>query len=414
MCIPPFLYLSSSLSQAREDVLAMLGPLVVDSSLSIELSAFAALSLGLVFVGTGNDEVSGNIIQAFIDRPATALSDSAADFLSLALGLLFMGRGDMCEAVLETLTVVEHPIVARCVLTVEACAHAGSGSVLLVQKLMGVCGEHHTDDAKSAHQGAAVVGLAAVAMGESLGAEMQLRLLDNLLQYGDLPVRRAVPLAYALLNVSHPQASVIDTLSKLTHDVDEHVSQNAVLALGLCGAGTNQSRVAGLLRTLSVYYAKEPNHLFLVRVAQGLLHMGKGLLTLSPFHSDGMLTHAPALASLLVVAFSSLDMPHNVLANRHWLLFFLSCAMRPRMLRTLDADSLKPVAVSVRVGAAVDTVGQAGKPKTITGFQTHSTPVLLAHGNRAELAGDEYVALTPVLEGIVLVRKNAAAEAEAK
>lgn len=34
-------------------------------------------------------------------------------------------------------------------------------------------------------------------------------------------------------------------------------------------------------------------------------------------------------------------------------------------------------------------MGQAGKPKTITGFQTHTTPVLLAYGERAELANDE-------------------------
>lgn len=34
-------------------------------------------------------------------------------------------------------------------------------------------------------------------------------------------------------------------------------------------------------------------------------------------------------------------------------------------------------------------VGQAGKPKTITGFQTHTTPVLLAFGERAELATEE-------------------------
>lgn len=38
---------------------------------------------------------------------------------------------------------------------------------------------------------------------------------------------------------------------------------------------------------------------------------------------------------------------------------------------------------------AVDVVGQAGKPKTITGFQTHTTPVLLAYGERAELATDQ-------------------------
>lgn len=57
---------------------------------------------------------------------------------------------------------------------------------------------------------------------------------------------------------------------------------------------------------------------------------------------------------------------------------------------TVDKD-LKPLSVPVRVGQAVDVVGQAGRPKTITGFQTHSTPVLLAAGERAELATDKYV-----------------------
>lgn len=55
---------------------------------------------------------------------------------------------------------------------------------------------------------------------------------------------------------------------------------------------------------------------------------------------------------------------------------------------------------------AVDVVGQAGKPKTITGFQTHTTPVLLAYGERAELATEEYIALTPIMEGFVILRKN--------
>lgn len=55
---------------------------------------------------------------------------------------------------------------------------------------------------------------------------------------------------------------------------------------------------------------------------------------------------------------------------------------------------------------AVDVVGQAGRPKTITGFQTHTTPVLLAYGERAELATDEYISLTPILEGFVILRKN--------
>lgn len=61
---------------------------------------------------------------------------------------------------------------------------------------------------------------------------------------------------------------------------------------------------------------------------------------------------------------------------------------------------------SVRVGMAVDTVGAAGKPKTITGFQTHDTPVLLGHGERAELATEEYLHETPYMENFVILRKN--------
>ena len=59
-----------------------------------------------------------------------------------------------------------------------------------------------------------------------------------------------------------------------------------------------------------------------------------------------------------------------------------------------------------RLSQAVDVVGQAGKPKSITGFQTHTTPVLLAHGERAELATEEYTTLTPVIEGFVICEKN--------
>ena len=49
---------------------------------------------------------------------------------------------------------------------------------------------------------------------------------------------------------------------------------------------------------------------------------------------------------------------------------------------------------------------QAGRPKTITGFQTHTTPVLLSVGDRAELATNKYIPLSSVLEGIVILREN--------
>ena len=63
--------------------------------------------------------------------------------------------------------------------------------------------------------------------------------------------------------------------------------------------------------------------------------------------------------------------------------------------------------ISVRVGQAVDVVGQAGKPKKITGFQTHETPVLIQSGERAELASEEFIPIQDiVLENFVILRKN--------
>lgn len=55
---------------------------------------------------------------------------------------------------------------------------------------------------------------------------------------------------------------------------------------------------------------------------------------------------------------------------------------------------------------AVDVIGKAGTPKTIAGSHTHTTPVLLSFGERAELATDEYLPLSPVMEGFVILKKN--------
>jgi len=87
--------------------------------------------------------------------------------------------------------------------------------------------------------------------------------------------------------------------------------------------------------------------------------------------------------------------------------------MNPRMLITVEEDmSWRPV--TVRVGQAVETVGQAGKPKRITGFQTHTTPVLLGVTDRAELGTEEVLSVSSVLEGIVIVKDNPDYEEEEK
>ncbi|RWW20623.1 hypothetical protein GW17_00015262 [Ensete ventricosum] len=146
---------------------------------------------------------------------------------------------------------------------------------LFVQKLLGYCAQHLEKGEN--YQGPAVLGIALIAMAEELGLDMAIRSLEHLLQYGEQNIRRAVPLALGILCISNPKA--------------------AIISLGLIGAGTNNARIAGMLRNLSSYYYKEAGHLFCVGYC---------------------------------------------------------------------------------------------RPKTITGFQTHSTPVLLAAGDRAELATDKY------------------------
>lgn len=55
-------------------------------------------------------------------------------------------------------------------------------------------------------------------------------------------MRRAVPLAIALLSISNPQMNIIDVLNKYSHDLDEEVAHNAIFSMGLVGAGTNNAR----------------------------------------------------------------------------------------------------------------------------------------------------------------------------
>ncbi|CZR63227.1 26S proteasome regulatory subunit RPN1 [Phialocephala subalpina] len=394
----------------REDLLALLLPIVGDTSLDMQLSAMAALSLGMVFVGSSNSDVSEAIVQTFLDDDRKSqLKDKWTRFMALGLGLLFFGRQEEVDVILETLKAIDHPMSKPTSVLAEICAWAGTGTVLKLQELLHICNDHieESDDKKGDEllQAYAVIGLGLVAMGEDVGQEMVLRQFGHLMHYGEANIRRAVPLAMGLLSPSNPQMKVYDTLSRYSHDNDNDVAINAIFAMGLLGAGTNNARLAQLLRQLASYYHRDQESLFMVRIAQGLLHMGKGTLSISPFHTDRQVLSRVAAAGLLSVLVAMIDAKQFITDKSHYLLYFIVTAMHPRFLVTLDED-LKPVVVNVRVGQAVDVVGQAGRPKTITGWQTQSTPVLLAYGERAELEDEQYIPLTSNLEGLVILRKN--------
>jgi len=438
---------------AREDISELILPSVSDSSVSMEIASLAALALGFVFVGSGNGEIAGSILEVMMEREEKDLNEKWSKFMALALGLLYLGRQDESDATIETLKAIEHPLSKQALVLVEVCSFAGTGNVLKIQQMLHYCNNHlnlpedkkaestaetpaslnaavNADAAASAstpatgadattaaepekkesendtYQAFAVLGIAIVAMGEDIGSEMSLRHFNHLMHYGEPVIRRSIPLALGLLSASNPQLTVLDTLSRYSHDSDLDVAMNAIFAMGLVGAGTNNAKLAQMLRQLAGYYHKEPDCLFVVRIAQGLVHMGKGTIGLNPFHTDRFLMSSVAVAGLLSTLVAFTDCRGLILDKSHWMLYFLVMAMYPRFLITFDEEG-EQIPISVRVGQAVDVIGQAGKPRTISGFQTHQTPVRLGQTERAELATEEYWAYSHVLEGFVVAKKNA-------
>ncbi|KAI5714287.1 hypothetical protein M8J76_014298 [Diaphorina citri] len=434
----------------RQEVVTLLLPVLTDRKSTPEVVAFAAVAASLIYVGTGYHEVASAILQTLIELPVSELQDGHySRFLPLALAITYLGKKDAIDTTLAALEVLPDPFRSMAKMMLKMCAYAGSGDVLVVQEFLHVCSEHYSPTTSSAKeetsatgtatsataggstestpaaaandkkekkdkekekdlssmQAVAALGVAVVALGEEIGSEMSTRIFGQLGRYGEPTVRRAVPLAIALCSMSNPALNVIDVLNKYSHDLDEEVAHNAIFSMGLVGAGTNNARLATMLRQLAQYHVKNTGHLFMVRIAQGLTHMGKGTVSLSPFHTDRQILNPVALAGLLVVLTSFLDTKNIILGKSHYLLYCLVPAMYPRWLVTLD-ENQEPVSVSVRVGQAVDVIGKAGTPKTIAGVHTHTTPVLLAVGERAELATDDYVPLTPVMEGFVILRKK--------
>jgi 26S proteasome regulatory subunit N1 len=75
----------------REDLSALLLPSVADDGVSMEIASLASLSLGFIFVGSANGEITSTILQTMMERDDKALEEKWARFLALGLALLYLG-----------------------------------------------------------------------------------------------------------------------------------------------------------------------------------------------------------------------------------------------------------------------------------------------------------------------------------
>jgi len=68
---------------------------------------------------------------------------------------------------------------------------------------------------------------------------------------------------------------------------------------------------------LAEYYAREQVTLHAIRISQGLLHAGKGLVSINPLNSNKLITNIPALSCLLSVIFSCLNVTETILDKQN-------------------------------------------------------------------------------------------------
>ena len=182
----------------REDLLNMLNPIVSDDSVSMEIASLTALSLGFIFVGSGNGEIASTILQTLMERDDKQLEEKWTRFMLLGLALLYLGLQDGSDATIETLKAIEHPLSKQAVVLVQTCSYAGTGDVLKIQEMLHHCDEHivkpSKDEKKESEkkdekdataeeppkddtfQSFAVLGIALVAMGEEVGSEMSMQI----------------------------------------------------------------------------------------------------------------------------------------------------------------------------------------------------------------------------------------------
>jgi 26S proteasome regulatory subunit N1 len=124
------------------------------------------------------------------------------------------GRQEASEATLELLKTIEHPLGKQAEILVDMCSYAATGNVLKIQTMLHHCSDHAPkpkkeeksdkapavvpegetpteetaatgkDDpvADMTYQAFAVLGIALVAMGEDVGADMSLRQFNHLVR----------------------------------------------------------------------------------------------------------------------------------------------------------------------------------------------------------------------------------------
>ncbi|KAF7684778.1 26S proteasome regulatory subunit RPN1 [Astathelohania contejeani] len=379
----------------KEDLKEKLRPLVFSES--DEISAFACYVLGSIFIGSGDDDITGLLLQAFIEKSAIYSEENTNPFFSfyiLGLGFLYYKRN--CKDILEKIDAIESNFKGELILLLKAMRYAGTGNTNIIEELLTESFDNDTTN----NTNIGLLSVALVALGDELSTKMITRLIRSSGMLNLPKLKSAIPLCLALLYPSTPEVEVIDDLVKLLNSGDTDVVLNTIIALGLVGAGTNNTRIIDILNHQYSYHSKSFRLVSALRISIGLVHLGKGTLTINPWVYRQSLLLTKEFVGLFSLLFISLEGESSVINGKYSFLYYLLCqSVTPKYLICVDTTG-KYKSATVRIGTPVNRVGMVGHPRSIVSVQTHVSPVIVQSGERAEV--EDAKTLCEIAEDIVV------------
>lgn len=375
-----------------------------------------ALAFGFILIGEGYTNKFNRLKEVFIKYEKTFDKLNTIRFL-LAFGLMFLQSECYVEHLLNDVP-MEYKSMLETVLHIFM--FTGSNNMIEIKKLLTICGKTSTnDDSKNQnfnllHKQFAVVGIALIGMGGGrISIKMSVRLLQRIYKYCD-ELASVVPLAIALLYVSNPELNIILMLRGMISDSIKtkkryslYVTFSVIYALGLIGAGTKNCTIRNILNDID---AVTKYHKFLKNISLSLLYLGRGTITLDPnrngdkdLHKCFSLIGLGGLISSVIQFIHNLDI--NCIEHNFLYLFDLTLTMYPRTLITIN-ERMQSISVCVQIYKFKHSINNYNQKRSRCNVRICNTPVTLAYGELAELLDTNYVAVSPKMEGIVILMEK--------
>lgn len=365
-------YAASGSQQAYDVVFPLL------SSPDHDIALFAIYVLGSIFATTGDEGVISSCYEMYNQlKNDTAFSN----FAILGLGFIFM----KCPHLATSDMFIN--LDKYCKILALGLMNIGSGSPTVVDTILT---EAFTGDTDALLECIGLLSSCLVGLGDAISTPLLDRICNSSLLLDSSHLKNVFPLCLALLYASNPKSDVLDILEKSLTSGDS--DSNALVALGIVGAGTKSARILRILETNFNNIYKDSKAASALILSQGLVNLGKGLFSLSPLFYEKTLVSDRGLIGLLSTITMFLD--QSIYTDYSFLCYFLSSSISPKYVVGYEG--------TCRVGKPSDNVGLAGKPNKINGTVIHSLPVILSTGERAEV--DDEV-LTSYVED-VLVKKQ--------